>query len=105
MADSVERGDVVDVLLPEPAGIVTAVVVSRSVTIAHREAISVAVVRPTGRGVPTEVTLGDEIDGGGVICADALATVPLQRLRRRRGQLPPARVAELDQALRLSLGL
>lgn len=87
---------------------------SRPVVVATHPALCrvlarLTVVRVTTRprGVETEVELGEAnglAEGSVVNCLD-LATLSTDALSGHRGDLDPAQVRRLDDALRLSLGL
>jgi mRNA interferase MazF len=69
--------------------------------------VTVVAVTGTIRGLPTEVPLGP---GQGlrrecVANCENLFTIPKSALGPRRGGLDPERVARLDEALRIALGL
>ena len=77
-------------------------VCTRSEAIPVLSAIVVAPVTRTTRGIPTELSLGEE-EGLGVACAasfDNLQTIPRYALTSRLGRLASARQNELCQALR-----
>lgn len=83
------------------------VIASRNDLNGVRARTTVAVVTTTLRGIPSEVAL-DHRDGFPDRCAvncDELVTINKSRLDRRFGALAPARVAELDEALRFALQL
>jgi mRNA interferase MazF len=101
------RGDVVEVDIPV-AGRRPAVVVTRSVAIPYLSSVTVAEVTRTIRGIPSEVRLEAREAGQpdeSVVNCDNLFTVRRARVERRLGRLPPERLAELDRALRVALGL
>jgi mRNA interferase MazF len=58
-------------------------------------------------GLSTEVAVGiaEGLKGEGAIHADALASVPKSMLTDYVGRLGPAKLAELDQALRIALAV
>ena len=61
----------------------------------------------TIRGIPTEVVLerSDGVATRCVINADDLTTIPTSLLSRRLTSLSPARVSELEAAIRFALDL
>jgi mRNA interferase MazF len=82
------------------------VVLTRDSAIAYLTNVTVAPVSSTIRGVPSEVVL-DENDGMKAPCAVNLhnaITVSQERLGRRVAQLTSARMSEICDALRFSLG-
>lgn len=102
----IHRGDVFDADLPV-AGVRPAVVVTRETAIPVLSSVAVVGVTSTIRGHRAEVPLGraEGLDHESVANCDDLFTVSKNRLRRYRGRLGPERVARLDDALRLALGL
>lgn len=100
------RGDVVDVDLPE-IGRRPAVIVTRQVAIAFLANVTVASVTSRIRGLPTEVGLDgvQGLDGESVINCDNLFTVRKTAVGRTRGALGPAETHQLDGALVIALGL
>ena len=82
------------------------VVLTRDSAIAYLTSVTVAPISSTIRGVPSEVVL-DENDGMRAPCAVNLhnaITVSRERLGRRVAQLTSARMSEICDALRFSLG-
>lgn len=100
------RGDVVDVDLPE-LGRRPAVIVTRQVAIAFLADVTVASITSGMRGLPTEVRLdhAQGLDRNSVVNCDNLFTVPKTVVGRVRGELDPAQVHQLDSALTIALGL
>jgi len=83
------RGEVWWATLPDPAGTRPVVLLSRDRAIEVRNAVIVAAVSRTVRGIPTEVPLGKK-DGMPRKCAvntDVLFTVPKDFLRERMAVL------------------
>jgi mRNA interferase MazF len=102
----IHRGDVWDTDFPL-SGVHPAVVVTREAALPVLRSIAVVGVTSTVRGHPAEVPLGggEGLDHESVANADELFTLPKERLLRYRGRLGPERLAELNGALSLSLGL
>ncbi|MGI8729681.1 MAG: type II toxin-antitoxin system PemK/MazF family toxin [Solirubrobacteraceae bacterium] len=100
------RGDVVDVDLPE-IGRRPAVVITRQVAIEFLANVTVASVTSRIRGLPTEVGLDSTqgLDDDCVINCDKLFSVPKTAIGRTRGELGPAQTHQLDAALMIALGL
>jgi mRNA interferase MazF len=100
------RGDVVDVDLPE-LGRRPAVVVTRQVAIPFLANVTVASITTRVRGLPTEVQLdrAQGLDDDSVVNCDNLFTVPKTAIARIRGGLGPDQTHQLDAALALALGL
>jgi len=103
----VNRGDVVDVDLPEFGRRPAAVIVTRQVAIAFLADVTVASITSRMRGLPTEVRLdhAQGLDHDSVVNCDNLFTVPKTVVGRVRGELDPAQVHQLDTALTIALGL
>ncbi|MBI2157285.1 MAG: type II toxin-antitoxin system PemK/MazF family toxin [Candidatus Rokubacteria bacterium] len=102
-----KRGEVWWAELPAPAGRRPVVLLSRDVAYAVRTAVTVAPVTRTIRDIPTEVLLGPEdgLPAPGVASLDDITTIPKSLLQRRLVELPPARLDELEAALRFALDL
>lgn len=102
----ISRGDVYDADIPL-SGVRPAVVVTRSEAVPVLSGVAVVAVTSTVRGHVAEVPLNEEegLDHPCVANCDDLATVPKTRLLRYRGHLGPTRLRELDDALRVALGL
>ncbi|MDQ3086642.1 MAG: type II toxin-antitoxin system PemK/MazF family toxin [Actinomycetota bacterium] len=99
------RGDVYDADLP--IGLHPVVVVTRNSAIPILRSVCVAVVTSTIRGAPTEVPVGrDEgLNRDSVVNCDDLVTASKALLGRWRGSLGPEATRQLDDALRIALGL
>ncbi len=67
--------------------------------------VTVAAVTGTIRDLPTEVPLGPEhgLARDCVLNCDNLFTIPKRALGRRRGELDPASIERLRDALRIAL--
>ncbi len=102
-----KRGEVWWADLPAPAGRRPVVLLSRDAAYAVRKSITVAPLTRTIRDIPVEVPLGRE-DGLPASCVaslDDITTVPKSLLRRRLVELPAARMAEIEAAIRFALDL
>lgn len=102
-----QRGDVYWARFPSPVGKRPVVLVSRPEVYSLKTRITVVAVTRTIRGIPTEVRLGpaDGLPKVGVVNADELVTIPRDLLHDRIATLSRAKLDQLDQALRFSLGL
>lgn len=100
------RGDVVDVDLPE-LGRRPAVIVARQVAIPFLANVTVASITTRVRGLPTEVQLdrAQGLDADSVVNCDNLLTLSKTAIARIRGRLGAAQTHQLDRALTLALGL
>jgi mRNA interferase MazF len=103
----VRRGEVWWARLPSPAGERPVVLLSRDEAYEVRALVTVAPVTSRVRGIPVEVPLGaaEGLDRPCAANLDTVTTIPKARLERRIGFLAPDRLASLDRALRLALGL
>lgn len=83
------------------------VLVSRQEAYAVRAMVIAAPVSTTIRGFAVEVKVGpnEGLPRAGVVNCDWLVTVPKADLIERAGRLAPAKVRQLDEALRFALGL
>lgn len=91
--------------LPPPVGNRPVVVLTRNAVVGSIGSIVVALVTRTVRGLPTEVVLGRR-QGLARRCVanlDNILTVPRHRLKRLMGACSPAKVEELDQAIKVAL--
>ena len=106
-AESLHRGDVWWAELAPPEKTRPVVLVSREEAYAVRRLVTVAYVTTRQRGIPTHVSVGrDEgLSREGVVNCDQLNTVPRTLLSEKIGSLGPAKMGEVDEALRLALGL
>lgn len=100
------RGDVVDVDLPE-LGRRPAVIVTRQTAIPFLASVTIASISTRVRGLPTEVQLERDqgLTGGSVINCDNLFTVPKDAIARTRGEVGPEQNLRLHAALAIALGL
>lgn len=101
------RGDVWWAELPAPAGRRPVLLLSRSEAYAVRELVVVAPLTTRIRRIPTEVPLGraEGLPRRCVANLDTVTTIPKRTLSTRVSTLSPAKVAEVDRALRFALGL
>ncbi len=93
--------------LPQPVGDRPVVILTRNAVLNSIGSVVVALVTRTVRGLPTEVALGRR-QGLPTRCVanlDNILTVPRQRLKRLMGACSPAKVEELDQAVKTALEL
>ncbi|MCP3958478.1 MAG: type II toxin-antitoxin system PemK/MazF family toxin [bacterium] len=93
--------------LPPPVGSRPVVILTRNAVLHSIGSIVVALVTRTVRGLPTEVVLGRRqgLSSRCVANLDNILTVPRQRLKRMMGTCGPAKVEELDQAIKAALEL
>ena len=94
--------------MPEPVGPRPVLIVTRSAAVPVRNAVTVAPVTRTVRGIPTEVALGRAhgLKAGSVANCDSLQTIPKRALRRRPiGSLTADELPDLDRALHFALGI
>ena len=102
------RGELYWARLPEPVGQRPVLVVTRTPAIAVRNAVTVAPVTRTIRGIASELLLGREhgLTAPCVADCDSLRTIPRRVLGRKRiGALGVADQIRLDAALRFALGI
>ena len=100
-----KQGDLLWYAFPPPAGRRPVVVLTRSSAIGYLNAVVIAPVSTTIRGIPSEVVL-DESDGlpqRSVVNLDNLQTVAKSRLGPVIGHLPPTRLRALRLALEFAL--
>ena len=101
------RGDVWWAELPRPIGRRPVVLLSRDEAYAVRNAVTIAEVTTTIRGIPVEVALGPE-DGLPKTCVanlDTIATVRKDLLTKRITLLRNERLQQIDAAIKFSLSL
>jgi len=102
----ISRGDVWDAAIPG-VGTHPVVVVTRDTAVPLLSSVVCVLVTSSFHGHVAEVGLGGD-EGLDHECAancDNVFTLPKEVLTRRRGRLAPARLAQLDQALTVALGL
>jgi len=102
-----KRGEIWWARLPEPAGRRPVVLVSREAAYTVRASVTVVEVSTTIRGIASEVALGphEGLPRRCVANADNIVTIPKRLLETRIAELLSDKAAELDGALRFSLGL
>ena len=106
MAGTLSRGEIHLCRFAPPDKQRPVLVLTRDSAIGHLTTVTVAPITSTIRGVPSEVIL-DTDDGMKGHCAVNLhnaVTVAQARLGRRVGSLSAARMEEVCEALRFSLG-
>lgn len=93
--------------LPAPVGRRPVVLLSRDRAYAVRNAITVSYLTTTVRNLPTEVPLGptDGLPKPCVANLDVVNTIPKAALLQRICTLSPARMADVDRAVRFALDL
>ena len=106
MAATLNRGDVRPCRFPPPDKQRPVLVLTRASAIGHLATVTVAPITSTVRGVPSEVILdaGDGMQGHCAVNLHNAVTVAQARLGRRISNLSAARMEEVCQALRFSLG-
>ena len=101
------KGEIWWANLPPPVGKRPVVLLSRNEAYAVRNAVTVAEVTSTIRGIPVEVPLGPE-DGlpkKWVANLDTLATIRKEHLVSRITALDPEKINLIDEAIRFALDL
>ncbi len=101
------RGEVWWAELPRPIGRRPVVLLSREEAYAVRNAVTIAEVTTTIRGIPVEVALGPE-DGLPKKCVanlDTIATIRKDLLTERITLLRNERLQQIDAAIKFSLSL
>ena len=102
-----KRGEVWWASLPAPIGQRPVVLLSRDEAYAVRNAVTVAEVTRTIRGIPVEVPLGPE-DGLPARCAanlDTIMTIRKELLTKRIALLRSEKMAEVQKAVKFALDL
>jgi mRNA interferase MazF len=102
-----KRGEVWWASLPAPIGKRPVVLLSRDEAYAVRNAVTVAEVTRTIRGIPVEVPLGPE-DGLPARCAanlDTIMTIRKELLTKRIALLRNEKMAEIQKAVKFALDL
>jgi mRNA interferase MazF len=103
----VKRGEIWWANLPALAGRRPVVLVSRNEAYRIRALVTIAPVTTRVRGIPVEVQLGPR-EGLSRPCAvncDSLATIPRNWLQSRLVALNPAKVQEINKAIKFALDL
>lgn len=102
----IHRGDIWDADIPG-VGVHPVVVVTRDTAIPVLSAVVCVLVTSTFHGHVAEIEVGPDegLDHDSAANCDNVFTLPVTILTRRRGQLGPARLHQLDAALMVALGL
>ncbi|UUE28654.1 type II toxin-antitoxin system PemK/MazF family toxin (plasmid) [Rhodococcus qingshengii] len=82
-------------------------VLTRELVRPHLGTVTVAPIRAEGRGLSTELSLGEGngVQDGSVVDCDAITTIAVSALGANRGFLLPAQEALLSRALRSAFDL
>ena len=82
-------------------------VLSRELVRPHLGTVTVAPIRSKGRGLSTELSLGEGngVEDGSVADCDGVTTIPVSALGANRGFLLPAQEVLLSRALRSAFDL
>ncbi len=101
------RGEVWWAESPATGGGRPVVLLSRDEAYAIRALVTIAPVTTRIRSLPVEVTLGpqDGLDRACVANLDTITTISKGALTRRIARLSPAKVGEVEVALKFALGL
>jgi mRNA interferase MazF len=102
-----KRGEIWWAELPDPAGRRPVVLLSGDEAYQIRDLVTIAPVTTRVRHLPVEVPLavGDGLPRSCVANLDTVTTIPKKSLSSRVCILSPAKMREIDEALRFSLGL
>jgi len=93
--------------LSEPRGHLPVLILTRDLAIPVRNAVTVAEITRTIRGIPVEVRL-DEDDGMSTACVvnlDVINTVPKLLFTERITTLSDEKMAQVEAAIRYALGM
>lgn len=103
----IRRGEVWWAELPGPASRRPVLVLSRNEACEVRRYLTIAPLTTRVRDIPVEVALGmaDGLPRACVVNLDSVATIARDRLKRRVATLHPAKVAEVNRALKFALAL
>ena len=102
-----KRGEIWWAELAPPAGRRPVLLLSRNEAYAVRELVMVAPLTTRIRGIPSEVSLGDE-DGVPRTCVvnlDSITTIAKASLRERLTALSAEKLKAVEEALHFSLGM
>ena len=101
------RGDIWQLDLGEPAGRRPAVILTRQGVIAHVNKVTVAEITSRGKGYPTEVPLGQKanLPKESYIQLDNIQTIAKTRFVKYLGTLDAATMRVVGRKLVLALGL
>jgi mRNA interferase MazF len=102
-----QRGEVWWAELPSPIGRRPVVLLSRNEAYAVRNAVTVAEVTSTIRGIPVEVELGpaDGLPKKCVVNLDTIVTIRKNLLIERIDLLRDEKINQIDSAIKFSLSL
>ena len=102
-----KRGEVWWADLPPPAGRRPVLLLSRDSAYRVRNAVTVAQITRTIRGIPVEVELGpaDEMPARCVVNLDTITTIPKALLKSHICTLSPAKLQAVEAALKFALDL
>ncbi len=102
-----KRGEIWWAELAPPAGRRPVLLLSRNEAYAVRELVMVAPLTTRIRGIPSEVSLGDEdgVPHACVVNLDTITTIAKASLRERLTALSAERLKAVEEALHFSLGL
>jgi len=103
----VRRGEVWWAELPKPIGRRPVVLLSRDEAYKVRNAITIAEVTTTIRGIPVEVVLGkaDGLPKKCVVNLDTIITIRKDLIRERIGLLSQEKMNAIDLSIKFALGL
>jgi len=103
----VRRGEIWWAELASPAGKRPVLLLSRNEAYGVRELVMVAPLTTRIRGIPSEVSLGDEdgVPRACVINLDTITTIAKSGLRERLTALSAEKLKAVEEALHFSLGL
>jgi len=107
MIPGLARGSVWLAALPHPWGPRPVIILTRDAAIPRLTNVTVVPVTTSVQGIRTEVPIGaDEgLPKDSAASCDNVQTMPIKGLRRRIGELGPAKVRELNAAIRVALDL
>lgn len=93
--------------LPPPVGPRPVVILTRDAVLESIDAVVVALVTRTVRGLPTEIRLGrrEGLPRQCVVSLDNILTIPKARLARLLGALSQEKVNDLNRAIRVALDI
>ncbi len=102
----IQRGDIWDATIPG-VGVHPVVIVTRDTAIPILSSLVCVLVTSTYHHHVAEVSLGPDqgLDHECAANCDNVFTLPVKVLTRRRGRLAPIKLAQLDAALAIALGL
>lgn len=107
LGELVNRGEIWEADVGGKAGTRPVLVLTRSGVIPHLSKVVVAEVTSQGKGYPTQVAIGlsGNLKHPSFISAESLHTLPKERLRRYLGELAPAQLRQVSQAVIFALDL